>query len=197
MINSIDYPVQHLVIVDNSGKQEFNPVKPALVEKLWVIQVPHGLGPTAAMNLVIKTTPFAKYWILASEDTWCEPGSLEKIHNEVDTDALNFVDTSPDWCFVAVGEGVVLKAGLASELFHPLYFEDWDYERQLDALGVPKKRIDAKIHHDNSSTIASGWSDHNRRTYATNQKLYNQRKNENNMNTGEWSLRIRRDNSWE
>jgi hypothetical protein len=82
------------------------------------------------MNFVTKTTPHAPYWLFASEDTWCEPGSLEKIHNQVDTEALNFVDAQPDWCFVAIGEGVVLKAGLASELFHPLYFDDNDYERK-------------------------------------------------------------------
>jgi hypothetical protein len=197
MIDSIDYPVEHLVIVDNSGKREFQPIKPDIVKNLWLIQVPFGLGPTAAMNLVVKTTPHAPYWIMASEDTYCAAGSLEKIHNEVDTQALNFVDTYPDWCFIALGEGVVLKAGLASELFHPLYFEDNDYERQIDALGIPKKRIEAKIHHDNSSTIAAGFSERNHRTFAINQKLFDKRTAEGNMNSGEWSLKIRRENSWE
>lgn len=197
MIDSIDYPVEHLVIVDNSGKREFEPVKPEIVKNLWLIQLPFGLGPTAAMNLVIKTTPHAPYWILASEDTWCVPGSLEKIHTEVDTDALNFVESSPDWCFIALGQGVVLKAGLGSELFHPLYFEDNDYERQIDALGIPKKRIAARINHDNSSTISSGYSEKNARTFAINQRLYEKRIAEGNMNSGEWSLKIRRENSWD
>jgi len=197
MIDSIDYPVEHLVIVDNSGKRIFKPVKPEIVKNLWLIQVPFGLGPTAAMNLVIKTTPHAPYWILASEDTYCAPGSLEKIHNEVDTEALNFVDALPDWCFIAIGEGVILKAGLASELFHPLYFEDNDYERQIDALGIPKKRIFAKVFHDNSSTLATGYSGQNTRTYAFNQALFQRRSDENNMNSGEWSLAHRRLNSWD
>lgn len=197
MVDSIDYPVEHLVIVDNSGKKQFNPVKPDLVKNLWVIALPHGLGPTAAMNLVVKTTPFAKYWIFASEDTWCEPGSLEQIHNQVDTDALNFVDTRPDWCFVAIGEGVVLEAGLPSELFHPLYFEDWDYERIIDSFNIPKKRIKALIHHDNSSTIASGFGEKNNRTFAVNGELYQKRKAENYIPPQEWSLKIRRENSWE
>jgi len=34
MIDSIDYPTKHLVIVDNSGKKEFNPIKPYTVENL-------------------------------------------------------------------------------------------------------------------------------------------------------------------
>jgi GT2 family glycosyltransferase len=197
MIDSIDYPVEHLVIVDNSGKRVFEPVKPDIVKNMWLIQVPFGLGPTAAMNLVVKSTPHAKYWIMASEDTYCAPGSLEKIHNDVDTEALNFVDAVPDWCFIALGEGVVLKAGLASELFHPLYFEDNDYERQIDALGIPKKRIHATIHHDNSSTIGAGFGPKNAYTFSINQRLYEKRIAENNMNSGEWSLKIRRENSWD
>jgi hypothetical protein len=135
--------------------------------------------------------------MFASEDTWCPPGSLEKIHNEVDTEALNFVNVVPDWAFVAIGEGVVLKAGLCSELFHPLYFDDNDYERIIDAHGIPKKRIHAKIHHDNSSTLATGYQEKNARTFGVNQRLFEKRRAENNLNGGEWSLKIRRENSWD
>jgi hypothetical protein len=98
---------------------------------------------------------------------------------------------------VALGEGVVLKAGLCSELFHPLYFDDNDYERIIDAHNIPKKRIDAKIHHDNSSTIAAGYAERNRRTFVINERLYEKRIAEKNMNGGEWSLKIRRENSWD
>ena len=197
MIDSIDYPVEHLVIVDNSGKQEFKPVKPDIVKNLWLIPVPFGVGPAAAGNFVIKATPHAHYWLFASEDTYCPPGSLEKIHNEVDTDALNFVDAQPDWCFIALGQGVVLKAGLMSELFYPLYFDDNDYERIIDHYGIPKKRIHARINHDNSSTIASGYGDKNRRTFEANSRMNDKRRAENNLTGGEWSLQIRRDNSWD
>jgi hypothetical protein len=134
---------------------------------------------------------------MASEDTYCSPGALEKIHNEVDTEALNFTDAVPDWAFIAVGEGVILKAGLASELFHPLYFDDNDYERIIDAHGIPKKRIHATIHHNNSSTIASGYGPKNAHTFSINQRLYEQRRAENNLGSGEWSLKIRRENSWD
>jgi hypothetical protein len=98
---------------------------------------------------------------------------------------------------VAIGEGVVLKAGLQSELFHPLYFDDNDYERIIDAHRIPKKRIQAKIHHDNSSTIAAGYGSKNQKTFAVNQALYEKRRAEGNLNSGEWSLKIRRENSWD
>jgi len=197
MIDSIDYPVEHLVIVDNSGKKQFQPTLNDNIKNFWLLQMPFGVGPATAMNLVIKATPHAKYWVMASEDTWCAPGALEIIDKEVDTEALNFVDSSPDWCFIALGEGVVLKAGLCSELFYPYYFEDNDYERRIDALEIPKKRIEAKVNHDNSSTIKAGFESRNNRTYAINQNLMNERVARNDMGSGEWSLQIRRHNSWD
>jgi GT2 family glycosyltransferase len=197
MINSIDYPVEHLVIVDNSGKKQFQPYLNENIKNFWLLQMPFGVGPATAMNIVIKATPHAKYWVMASEDTYCAPGALEIIDKEVDTEALNFVDAIPDWCFIALGEGVVLKAGLCCELFYPYYFEDNDYERRIDALGIPKKRIEAKVNHDNSSTLAAGYQQKNTRTYAINQTLHNQRTAEGNMGSGEWSLQIRRHNSWD
>jgi hypothetical protein len=197
MIDSIDYPVEHLVIIDNSGKKQFDPKLNDNIKNFWLLPMPFGIGPAGAMNLVIKSTPHAKYWILASEDTWCAPGALEIIDREVDTEALNFVDAVPDWCFIALGEGVVLKAGLCSELFYPYYFEDNDYERRMDALEIPKKRIQAKVHHDNSSTIKAGFEAKNNRTYGINQNLFNERAARNDMGSGDWSLAIRRHNSWD
>ena len=197
MIDSIDYPVEHLVIVDNSGKKQFAPKLNDNIKNFWLLQMPFGVGPATAMNIVIKSTPHAKYWVMASEDTWCAPGALEIIDREVDTEALNFVDTVPDWCFIALGEGVVLKAGLCSELFYPYYFEDNDYERRMDALEIPKKRIEAKVNHDNSSTIKAGFEAQNNRTYGINQNLFNEIAARNDMGSGDWSLAIRRHNSWD
>ena len=38
LLDSIDYPVENLVIVDNSGKREFEPVvETDLVKNTWII----------------------------------------------------------------------------------------------------------------------------------------------------------------
>ena len=125
LLDSIDYPVEHLVIVDNSGKQEFEPlVNPFLVKNLWLIRVPHGLGANGAWNLIIKSTPFAPYWVIPNDDSWFEPGALKTIAEEVDTEAFNFLDIVPKWSCVIPTEGSVRKAGLWDEAFHPIYFDD-------------------------------------------------------------------------
>jgi len=197
LLDSIDFPVKDLVIVDNSGKREFAPVKPDLVENLWLIQVPHGLGYGGGLNLIVKTTPFSPYWVLLNDDSVLAPGALKKISEKVDTQAINFLSIMPKWSGFVLGEGAVLKAGLFDERFHPIYFEDNDYERRLMALGVPAKFIHAVLEHDNSSTLNSGFHSQNNTTFQRNHVLFDKKVAENDLTEGSWSLQIRRDNSWE
>lgn len=197
LLASIDYPVEHLVIVDNSGTQSWKPSKPELVKNLWLIQVPFGLGLVGAWNLIVKSTPYAPYWVLVNDDAWFEAGSLEKIASEVDTQALNFLDIVPQWSAVVFGEGMVEKVGLYDERFYPLYFDDNDLERRVDHAGIDKKSIQAKVHHENSSTLNSGFEQVNNISYKNNNYLYNWKEEVQDYTQGEWSLAIRRANRWD
>ena len=197
LLASIDYPVEHLVIVDNSGRREYQPKKPDLVENLWLIQVPFGLGYGGGLNLIVKSTPFAKYWVLVNDDSEFSPGALQKIADKVDTDAINFLSIMPKWSGFVLGEGAVLKAGLFDERFHPIYFEDNDYERRLEAAGVKAKFIYAALGHDNSSTLNSGFHSQNDLSFQRNHKLFEKKVTEQDYSEGNWSLQIRRANSWE
>lgn len=197
LLASIDFPVENLVIVDNSGLCEWSPEKPAWVVNMWIIRVPFGLGLVGAWNLIIKSTPYAPYWVLVNDDAWFEPGALKAISEDVDTEALNFVDCEPKWSAPIFGEGMIDKVGLYCEDFYPLYFDDNDLERRVNLAGVPIKYIDAKVNHENSSTLASGFAEANSRTYAANSKLYAQRASEGILGAGEWSLAVRRANRWD
>ena len=193
LLASIDFPVEHLVIVDNSGKAVWNPVKPDFVVNMWVLRVPFGLGLVGAWNLVVKATPYAPYWVLINDDAWFEPGALAVIEAEVDSDALNFLNIQPKWSAPVFGQGMVSKVGLYDERLYPLYFDDNDLERRVRAAGVPVKEINALIHHDNSASI--DWT-HNNRTYDANQRFYNKKVAEND-NSWSWDLIIRRQNRWD
>ena len=197
LLASIDYPVEDLVIVDNSGKQEYAPVKPELVKRMWLIQVPHGLGYGGGLNLIVKTTPFAPYWVLLNDDSVLAPGALEKISEEADPNTINFLSIMPKWSGFVLGEKVVKDIGLFDERFHPIYFEDNDYERRIINAGFEAKFIHASLAHDNSSTLASGFHSQNDITFSRNHMLYIRKENEEDFSEGSWSLQIRRDNSWE
>lgn len=196
LLDSIDYPVEHLVIVDNSGKKTWTPKKPDLVKNLWLIQVPFGLGLVGAWNLIIKSTPYAPYWLLINDDAWFESGSLETISKGIDTNALNFVRISPEWSCVAFGEGCIDKVGLYDERFYPLYYDDNDFERRVKNLGVPINRIDAGVGHNNSSSLV-GFEQQNRTSFGNNQKLFEKKASEGDLTDGHWSLSIRRANRWD
>ena len=197
LLASIDYPVEHLVIVDNSGRREYSPSKPEMVQNLWLIQVPFGLGYGGGLNLIVKSTPFAPYWVLVNDDSVFASGALAKIADQVDTEAINFLSIMPKWSGFVLGEGAVLKAGLFDERFHPIYFEDNDYERRLQQAGVKANFIYAELGHDNSSTLNSGFHSQNDLTFARNHKLFEQKVAEQDFSEGSWSLQIRRTNSWE
>lgn len=197
LLDSIDYPVERVVIIDNSGKREFQPQVNENVKDLWVIQLPHGLGANGAWNLIIKSTPFAPYWVIPNDDSYFEPGALQKIAENVDTQAFNFVNVNPKWSCVIPTEGSVAKAGLWDEAFHPIYFDDDDYEWRMKELGIPFHTIDALVHHNNSSTLKSGFQEQNNRTFSRNQSLFNNKVVSHDLGIRGWSLDIRRINAWD
>ncbi len=197
LLDSIDYPVEKVVIVDNSGKRSWIPEPNEFVQDLWVIRLPHGLGANGAWNLIIKATPFAPYWVIPNDDCWFEPGALRIIAEQVDKTKFNFVNVNPKWSCVIPTEGSVGTAGLWDEAFHPIYFDDNDYEWRMDMLGVGFHHISATVHHDNSSTLHSGFHHQNQITFSKNQKLLQKKLDETNTNEIGWSLRIRRENRWD
>ena len=197
LLASIDYPVEHLVIIDNSGTKTWTPSKPELVKNLWFIQVPYGLGLVGAWNLIVKSTPYAPYWLLVNDDAYFEPGALEIIAEQVNPFALNFLEINTRWSAVVFGEGMIERTGLYDERFYPLYFDDNDLERRANHHNVPINHIPAKVHHDNSSTLQSGYAQQNNKTYVNNQRLFDQKSKENDYTAGNWDLTIRRANRWD
>lgn len=197
LIASIDYPVEHLVIIDNSGTGEWVSPKSEFVKHHWHIRVPYGLGLVGAWNLIIKATPYAPYWVLVNDDAWFASGSLAKIEAEVDTEALNFLSINPAWSAVVFGEGMVDKVGLYDERFYPLYFDDNDLERRVRHHGVPIKTIEAVVHHENSSTLNSGYQNVNQKSFAANMRLFDEKQMDEDYTQGSWTLKTRRANRWD
>lgn len=197
LLASIDYPVEHLVIVDNSGTQSWTPKQPDNVKNLWMIRVPFGLGLVGAWNLIVKSTPHAPYWVLVNDDAWFGEGSLDVIAQDANPDGLSFPHVIPDWSCIVLGQKVVEEVGLYDERLYPLYFDDNDYQRRIEKAGLPIRRIDAIVHHDNSSTLKAGYDEKNSKTYSKNQALLESKVANNDYSEGNWSLKIRRENSWD
>ncbi len=107
------------------------------------------------------------------------------------------MNVNPKWSCVVPTEGSVGEAGLWDEAFHPIYFDDDDYEWRMDLLGVGFHHIPATVHHNNSSTLHSGYHQQNQVTFAKNSLLRQSKVASTNTKEIGWKLRIRRENAWD
>lgn len=201
MLESIDEKVGTLVIVDNGrGVVDQDRVRDAIADHcddVYILRMPSNLGVPGSWNLIIKSTPFAPWWLIANFDIVWPTGALARFAAEARTDALVLSGGYPAWCAFAVGEQVVERVGLFDEGIHPAYFEDNDYARRVEYHELPIVSTDIPVAHYNSSTLAAGYGARNTDTFAANADYYGHKVASGDYTEGRWSLRTRRDLSWD
>jgi GT2 family glycosyltransferase len=198
MLSSVDVPVDHLLIIDNGASHQT-----ALTldlgdnfKKVTHLPMPANLGVSGSWNLGIKSFPYAQRWFIVSNDVVFEPGALKKL-SQARRDEITLTGDAPHWQAFALGDEAVSDIGLFDESLFPAYFEDNDYSRRAEFVGVNIRLLDLKIRHDNSSTIKAGYMEKNAVTYSRNEKHYQSKMDSNDYSAGGWSLDIRRENGWE
>ena len=205
MIDSIDYPVNDLIIIDNghSNRGAFELMhiyNNDNVYKTHTISLPSNLGVAASWNLGIKLTPFSEYWCIVNDDVTFEPGALELLAASSGGGNLALPDSPQPFSAFTIGEDVVDAVGLFDEIFYPAYFEDTDYKRRVQAhMGSgPFVYTQARINHRNSSTIGSDAAlmAANHDTYRNNSDSFNCKAVLNDFGTVGWQLGRRRENDW-
>jgi GT2 family glycosyltransferase len=194
MLDSVDVPVDHLLVIDNgSGADLFFSDKFANVT---VLAMPANQGVAGSWNLGIKSFPYAHRWFIVSNDVVFEPGALEQLA-QARRDEITLTGDAPHWQAFALGDEAVSDIGLFDESLFPAYFEDNDYMRRAEFVGVNIRRLELKLTHANSSTIKAGYMDKNAKTFASNDRYYQSKIANNDYTSGSWSLDIRRENGWE
>lgn len=193
MISSIDYDIDHLLIIDNgAGLKELD--LNDHVKEITVLTMPANQGVAGSWNLGIKCFPFEPVWFFSSADTVYQAGALQKLA-QAKSDCITLAASFPHWQTFAIGEDAVRKIGLFDESIFPIYFEDNDYMRRADLAGVKIERIEMPLSHDNSSTINSDqrYRERNGVTYTSNSSYYNSKEH---ASEGRWDLDRRRANDW-
>jgi GT2 family glycosyltransferase len=201
MVSSIDYPVKHLLIIDNGAADVLEDMTvdvPACVEHTTYLPMPANLGVSASWNLGIKSFPYAERWFITSNDVQFEPGALQRL-SEARSDEITLSSMFPHWQAFGLGYEAVKRVGLFDEGFFPAYFEDNDYQRRAEHAGVTIRRLEVPMMHDNSSTIRSDerLSRENSRTFTSNQAHYSEKVARDDFGAGSWSVQRRRLNGWE
>jgi GT2 family glycosyltransferase len=196
MLDSVDLPVQHLLIIDNGLGTDTLELSDNFA-KVTHLRMPANLGVGGSWNLGIKSFPYAHRWFIVSNDVVFQPGALEKL-SQARRDEITLTADAPNWQAFALGDEAVTDLGLFDECgFYPAYFEDNDYIRRAEFAGVNIRKLDIDLHHDNSSTIKSGYQSKNDKTFFANQKYYQSKIDANDYSPGTYSLEIRRANGWE
>ncbi len=201
-LQSIDYPIRHLLIVDNGASTVMEDMQidvPDCVELTTYLPMPANLGVAASWNLGIKSFPYADRWFIASNDVQFHPGALERL-SEARSDEITLSDMIPHWQAFALGyEAVRRVGGLFDESFFPAFCEDNDYARRAEHAGVTIRRLDVPMVHDNSSTINSDpvLLQKNARTFPTNAAYFHDKVAREDYSPGSWSVERRRLNGWE
>ena len=144
LIDSIDYPVDELFIINNNGRGELDDELNEIIQsgnsyinKIKLTNLPANLGCSGAWNLIIKCYMNSPYWIIANNDICFTPGMLEKMHLEAtQTDYGMIHAKSSDWGggsydLFLIKDWVVQKCGLFDENLYPIYAEDVDYHIRL------------------------------------------------------------------
>ena len=114
MLATIDYPIEHLVIIDNGHCVK--EVTAKHVHNIHIVTMPSNLGVAGSWNLGIKSLPFAAYWLIANFDVTWPAGSLERFAKEATAHELVLSGASPPWAAFALGackspESCHLKCG--------------------------------------------------------------------------------------
>jgi GT2 family glycosyltransferase len=194
MLDSVDVPVEHLLVIDNGTGAEltFNDN----FRKVTVLDLPANQGVSGSWNLGIKSFPYAHRWFIVSNDVVFGSGALEQL-SQARRDEITLTARFPHWHTFVLGDEAVSQLGLFDESFFPAYFEDNDYTRRAEFVGVNIRRLELEVSHDNSSTIKAGYQHKNAITFASNDKYYQRKIATKDYSAGGWSLEIRRANGWE
>lgn len=127
MLDSIDYPVGHVIVVDN-GERCPDMFCPA-ADRLSIVHLPANIGVAASWNLGIKLTPFANYWLFASDDVTFNPNKLALLPEIGPMGIVQDWSHQREATFAAfsISEDVVRSVGLFDEYYWPGCGEDKNF----------------------------------------------------------------------
>ncbi len=140
LVNSIDYPVDNLLIINNNGKGELsddlnnlNNMNHPFIGKIHILNMPSNIGVASSWNLIIKTFLMKPYWVICNHDIAFSPGLLSELHQKAKDDSVDLIHGSGgdfgdgSYDFFLIKDSTIQTIGLFDENCYPAYCEDIDY----------------------------------------------------------------------
>eukprot|EP00668_Euglena_longa_P032093 GGOE01041380.1.p1 GENE.GGOE01041380.1~~GGOE01041380.1.p1 ORF type:complete len:399 (-),score=67.30 GGOE01041380.1:463-1659(-) len=155
-IDSIDYPVEKVVIVHNGQHMGVAKVVEDIRSRhpnYIILRHPENLGCAGSWNAIINVNPHSPYYIIANDDVAFLPGALrifvagiQRQIEQVNQGASNRVLLFPHfarwpmdtgiWSCFALLQQAVTAVGKFDENIWPVYHEDRDYDARLSRAGL-------------------------------------------------------------
>lgn len=144
-LQSIDYPVDKLVIVDNSDSADFNNSVHVLLDEVqrnnpnilsWRHNIHPNVGCAGSWNEIIIQFP-APYWMMVGNDIQFAPGDLENMARAVDANSdASFLFANHGHSFFIWTALGVNTIGLADQNIYPAYTEDVEMSYRVKLTGA-------------------------------------------------------------
>ena len=165
-LDSVDFPVENYIIVDNSAgdlNEELNDLisntTNEFIKNLKVYHMPYNIGCGAAWNMIINSFMKSKYWVLASHDCSFGVGFLKEMYDKALDNEIGMVHGNGGefglgaYDLFLIKSCVVQSHGYFDENLYPAYGEDVDYIMRLQNKPI-KKSVDLKsIYYHGDSEI--------------------------------------------
>ena len=159
MLNSIDHPIDRVVIVDNGdvvvdGSEDHMIELIGLRSKfdLRIIAPGHNLGVAASWNLGMKAAPVSPYFLITNHDITFGEGDLARLEAIVDPGAAAVYHLLGFAAF-AITRHALNAIGTFDENFINGYDEDVDFSRRCELANLPRIDVGWSGTHVGSATI--------------------------------------------
>lgn len=141
LLESVDYPVDNFVIINNNGRGQLDSELDALkakvhpfVKKITVTHMPANLGVPGTWNLIIKCYMNAPFWIIVNDDISFGTGFLKEMYEKAMSDVTIGLIHGHEgdfgvgsWDLFLIRDTIIKIFGLFDENLYPAYNEDADY----------------------------------------------------------------------
>lgn len=167
LVNSVDFPVENFVIVNNNGRGELREELDALasaghqfIKKIHVVHMPSNTGVSTSWNLIIKWFMNSPYWIITNDDVAFGEGILQEFYTNVEAyPTVGLIHGHPgefdtgSWDLFLIRDFIIQKFGLFDENLYPAYGEDLDYLLRFVHNPIQKiMKLNSKYYHGHGTT---------------------------------------------
>ena len=161
LLQSIDYPVETIVLIDQSATPENVLDNERFADDFGggaVVIIMHpNAGVAGAWNEIITLFP-APWWLIVNNDIAFAPGDLQKMAEAVDAfPAAGMLYGNHGASWFGITAAAVEQAGLFDINIFPAYLEDCDMARRFDLLGLHRANVPDvhAVHGDENMTGSS------------------------------------------